>query len=301
MAAKPFDPTLKALVESSPEDWPVFVGQPPAPTEVIDADVATVSGAADKVLRVRAAPPYLLHLEFQAGHDAVALPGLLHLRNALLDERHGLPVRSAAVLLRPAADSPTLTGVRARGFDGEAPHDVFRYQVIRVWQLPAEALLAGGLGTLPLAPIGAATETELPVIIERMKERLGRRAARARAAGLWASTFILLGLRYSKDAARDLLRGVLTMRESTTYMAILEEGMAEGITKGAIAEAKKFLLLFGTDRLGPPDAAVNKALDRINDLTRLEALGERLLRATSWQELLDLPAPRRRNGKRQKP
>ncbi|OWK35712.1 hypothetical protein [Fimbriiglobus ruber] len=56
MTPKPFDPTLKALVETSPESWPAFVGGPPGPTDVIDADIATVSGAADKVIRVRADP-----------------------------------------------------------------------------------------------------------------------------------------------------------------------------------------------------------------------------------------------------
>ncbi len=61
MADKPYDPTLKDLVEAGPDDWPVLTGQPQAPTEVIDADIATVSGAGDKVLRVRAEPPYLLH------------------------------------------------------------------------------------------------------------------------------------------------------------------------------------------------------------------------------------------------
>ena len=54
MATKPFDPTVKTLVETSPGDWPVLLGLPAAPTEVIDADIATVSGAGDKALRVRA-------------------------------------------------------------------------------------------------------------------------------------------------------------------------------------------------------------------------------------------------------
>jgi hypothetical protein len=90
MAAKPFDPTLKTLVEASPADWPVLLGLPPAPTEVTDADIATVSGARDKVLHVRAAARYLVHLEFQSGHDAAGLPRLLHLRNTFL-ENHRLP------------------------------------------------------------------------------------------------------------------------------------------------------------------------------------------------------------------
>ncbi|MHB1425364.1 MAG: hypothetical protein ACYC3I_19510 [Gemmataceae bacterium] len=60
MIAKPYDPTLKTLVEIEPESWPVLLGYRKAPTEVIDADIATVSGAADKVLRVAGAPAYLL-------------------------------------------------------------------------------------------------------------------------------------------------------------------------------------------------------------------------------------------------
>jgi hypothetical protein len=136
MTVKPYDPTLKALVEIEPESWPALLGRPRGPTEVIDADIATVSGAADKVLRVGAAVPYLLHLEFVAGHDAAELPAKLVVRNGLLDERHGLRVRSSVVVLRPEADSPRLTGVHERSFpDEEEPYLTFRYKVLRVWQL----------------------------------------------------------------------------------------------------------------------------------------------------------------------
>src|SRR5271155_57083 len=110
MTPKPFDPTVKVLVETEPTSWPVLLGRPTGPTAVIDADIATVSGAADKVLRVSADPPYLLHLEFVPGHDAATLPRKLHVRNGLLEDRHELRVRSGAVLLCPEADSPQLTG-----------------------------------------------------------------------------------------------------------------------------------------------------------------------------------------------
>ena len=149
MSRKPYDPALKALVETEPESWPALLGRPAGPTEVIDADVATVSGAADKVLRVAADPPYLLHLEFVAGHDASTLPRKLLIRNGLLEDRHNLGVRSAVVLLRPEADSPQLTAVYERGFPGEPAYLTFRYQVVRVWRLPPEPLLVGGLALLP--------------------------------------------------------------------------------------------------------------------------------------------------------
>src|SRR5262249_920645 len=141
---KSFDPTLKDMVEAEPEAWPAFVGSPTGPTRGIDADIATVSGAADKGLPVDADPPYLWHLEFGTGHEVPDLPRKLHVGNSLLEDRHDLPVRSVVVLLRPEADSPQLTGVYERGFPDEEPYLRFRYQVVRVWQLPPELLLTGG-------------------------------------------------------------------------------------------------------------------------------------------------------------
>jgi hypothetical protein len=132
VTTKPYDPTLKALVEIDPESWPALLARPMGPTEVIDADIATVSGAADKVLRVSADPAYLLHLEFVSGHDAPALPRKLHVRNALLEDRHELPVRSSVMLLRPDADSRQLTGMYTRAFSGQEAYLTFLYQVVRV-------------------------------------------------------------------------------------------------------------------------------------------------------------------------
>jgi len=278
MADKPFDPTLKTLVEVGPADWTVFAGQPAAPTRIIDADIATVSGAADKVLRVEANPPYLLHLEFVAGHDAADLPSALNKRNVLLDDRHGLLVRTVVVLLRPSANSPALTGVRERGFPEEVPYNVFGYRVIRVWQVPPDQLLAGGLGTLPLAPISAVTAGELPGIIEQMERRLRRREARHLAGQLWAATYLLLGLRHSPALAQALLRGVRSMKESSTYQAIVQEG--------AIKEARKLLLRLGSKQFGRRSARTQAALEKVSDLGQLETLIERIRTVESWDALL---------------
>jgi predicted transposase YdaD len=191
-------------------------------------------------------------------------------------------VRTVVVLLRPAADSPALTGLRQRSFPEELPYNVFGYRVIRVWQIPPGQLLAGGLGTLPLAPISAVTEGELPGIIKQMERRLRRPEARRRAGQLWAATYILLGLRHSPTVAQALLQGVLSMKESTTYQAILQEGLAEG----AVKEARKLLLRLGTKQLGRPSARTQGALEKIADLSRLEALIDRLRTVKSWHALL---------------
>src|SRR5262245_2383625 len=208
-----YDPTLKALVEVEPGSWPPLTGDPPGPTEVIDADIATVSGAADKVLRVATAAPYLLHLEFVAGHDSATLPGKLHVRNALLGNRDGLPVRSVALLLRPEADSPRVTGLHEHSFPGEAPYLSFNYRAVRVWQLSPDVLLKGGLAPLALTPISAVTEADLPGIIKQMERRLSTRRVRRQAPTVWGAAYILAGLCYSPALAEQLFRGVLSMKE----------------------------------------------------------------------------------------
>ena len=308
MTAKPYDPTLKALVEAEPASWPVLFGHAKAPTTVIDADIATVSGAADKVLRVSTDPPYLLHVEFVSGHDAASLPGVLVMRNSLLGNRHGLRVRSGVVLLRPESDSPQLTGAYKRAFPDESPYLTFRYAVVRVWQLAPEPLLRGGLGVLPLAPISGVTESQLPGIIKRMEQRLHGRRSRQQALLVWGAAYILLGLRYSPDLAAQLFRGVMSMRESSTYQAILQEGLQKGqqeglrmgLAEGAVVEARKLLRLLGERHFGPADSQTVAALEGIDDLARLEDLCTRLPAMGSWRELLELSAGRSRGGRRRR-
>jgi hypothetical protein len=158
-----------------------------------------------------------------------------------------------------------------------------------VWQLPVDQVLAGGLGTLALAPICAVGPGEVRGVIARMKERLSGPQAPRRAADVWAATYVLLGLRYTDELANALFAEVLGMEESATYQAIVRRGRAE--------EARHLLLLQGEAKFGPPPAAPRAALEGLTDLARLEELGVRILSAGSWEELF-APPRRRRNGPR---
>jgi predicted transposase YdaD len=133
-----------------------------------------------------------------------------------------------------------------------------------------------------------------------MGQRLRGRRARQQAPVVWAAAYVLLGLRYSPELAAQLFRGVVSMKESSTYQAILEEGRAQGRTQGAVV-ARKVLRAAGDRAFGAPDAKTAQAIDRIEDLARLEELCDRLPTAGSWQELLARPAPTRRRGGRQSP
>ena len=84
----PIDDALKHLTELSPQDWVVRGGWPAAAAALIDADIGTISGAADKAIRVSSTPDWLLAIDFQSGHDSLAkLPDLL-LYNSALFKRH---------------------------------------------------------------------------------------------------------------------------------------------------------------------------------------------------------------------
>jgi hypothetical protein len=91
------------------------------------------------------------------------------------------------------------------------------------------------------------------------------------------------------------------MRESDTYMAIIEEGIEKGIAmgiekgvgmgieKGRLEEARKMILRIGHKRLGPPEEAVKSDLAGISSSERLELLLERVIEVASWRELLATP------------
>jgi predicted transposase YdaD len=279
--AKPFDATLKDLVEKYPGDWLVPMGLSAiGPVTVIDADLSTITTQADKIIRVDDPEPWLMHLDLQAGYDPHLDRRSLKY-NVLAHDRHELPVHTVIVLLRPQANAPNLTGI----YRYRPPHSKsevqFLYQIIRLWELPVEAIMAGGLGTLPLAPLCKVGEAELPIVISRMEQRIRAEAPAAELPALWTSTYILMGLRYPPEVAAHLLRGVRDMKESSTYQAILDEG--------SMTEARRLLLLQGTERFGPPDARTRRAIERARSIGRLEKLMLRLLTVSSWQELLNPP------------
>jgi len=283
-----FDATLKSLLEDAPNDRPRLLGIADPQARVIDSDTSTISGAADKVLRLEGPPPSILHLEFQSGPDA-SIPCALNVYNSVLEKRHELPVQTVLVLLAPRAELAVIDGRYRRFLPGRAtPYREFHYDVLRVWQLPVNQLPAGGLGTLPLAPISAVPAAQLPSLLGQMKKRLAKHPDRGRVGRLWTAVYVLLGLRYEQAMVAQLLQGVLGMKESVTYQAIVAEGKSEG----AREELRKVLLSLGEECCGTPapDWAAT-ALDQIDNLEQLEALAKKVLRVKHWEDLL--PKPRK--------
>jgi hypothetical protein len=116
-----------------------------------------------------------------------------------------------------------------------------------------------------------------------MVARLERESSPGGMRRLLTAAFVLTGLRIPRSASRQLFQGVQYMRESDTYLAILDEGQ--------VKLAKKLIWRWGATRLGAPDEAVKATVDAMteDDLDRLERMLDHIHTINSWQELLAIP------------
>ena len=173
--AKPFDATMRKLIELEPAAWLRFLHIPvsdPACVKVIDSNLSTVIAEADRVLWVDEPMPWIEHVELQAARD-IELPDRVHGYSTLLHRSRKVPVHTTIVLLRPVADGPELTGTHEiRDRQGDV-YDWFRYDIVRVWQQPVDEVLAAGLPVLPLAPVAAVSAERLPEVLVAISERFG--------------------------------------------------------------------------------------------------------------------------------
>lgn len=275
--SKPFDATTRELLETFPKDWlRVLLRLDVQHVSVLDSDLSTITSEADKVLRIDDQVPWLIHFELQSGTDRT-LPLRLQRYNLLLHVRHELPVQSVTLLLRREADTPALTGLlQHRLPDGRMYHE-FRYDVVRLWEMPVEQILAGDIGVLPLAPLSRVATPDLPRVFRRMGERL-EAAEREVVSKIWTATYLLMGLSYPGELIDRLFEEVGAMEESITYQKILR--------RGRIEEARQILMRVGRKRFGPPDEAVVATIQGLNDLEQVETLAERLLDVANWKQLL---------------
>jgi len=284
----PFDATLKDLGGDYPADFLTTFDRPqPGPITLLNVDLSTVTTAADLVIGVGEPLGEIIHLDFQSSAAAWKHADVL-VYNALLYADYHVPVYSFVILLRPQAAHSNLSGAVRYSSPLRPGSMNFTYEVVPLWERPAEAFLTGPLGTTPLAMLGALREglpaqDGLTAVAQRLIVRLEQEAPADQARKLLTAAFVLTGLRVKRDVARQVFRGVQAMKDSDTYLAIVEEGEE--------SKAKNVILRQGQKRFGPADESITAQLNSLTDLDRLDRLIDRLFDATaaSWQELLDTP------------
>jgi hypothetical protein len=271
--SKPFDATLKDLICSYPADWLTQFGVPVTETPiVISADLSTVTAAADTLIRVG---DLVVHIDVESGPDD-SLARRMLLYNVLAHHHSGLPVRSIAVMLRPKAQRASLSD--RVDYEGLS----FRFQIVRMWEIPADELLRAGVGLLPLAvlgkpPAGKTREQALPSQAERIVDR-AEREAKPDLVKLMTATYILASMQIEPEVAREVINHVLDLRDSPGYKFLLREG--------AIEHTQELILKLARKQLGDPDEKQEARLRAIKDLDRLDRIALKAPKAKSWDSLL---------------
>ncbi|MBC8138091.1 MAG: hypothetical protein H8F28_19595 [Fibrella sp.] len=306
---KPFDVSLKNLIGDNPKDWLTLFDLPSnTPIVELDSDVSGMSLAADRLYKIGTGRnAYGLHAELESGHKGKSLPRRLLEYSVFAETRHGLLFRSVAVLLTKGASSPAITGRLERRLPNGMLIHAFHYDVIRVYEIPAEELLQSGLSVVPLASLGSLPDGDLPRIVDRMGRRFRTEATDTDdLRRLWTAAWLLMSARHSPRVAESLLKGaveaVLKLEDFPLYDYLKEKGMTEGRAvgiemgraegrvegrvEGRTEGVRDMVLRIGAKRFGEPSDEVRSALVAVSDLERLQQFAERLFEKESWEELL---------------
>jgi hypothetical protein len=245
--SKPYDATMKDLGAESPADFLATFDRPTTePIRPINVDLSTVTTAADLVLGLGDPLREVVHIDFQASADEAKGADVL-VYNGLLFRQYRVPVHSILGLLRPQAAHSEVTGSI----------------------------------TYSARPEGADLIEGLTGVAQRLIQRLEGEPGTRQKKRLLTAAFVPTGLRVKPSQARQVFAGVRAMRESETFMAILDEGRE--------IEARRAIRLVARRILGEPDEQTVTHLEGITDIDRLERIIQRAAIAPNWQDLLDTP------------
>lgn len=307
---KPFDATLNSLIDNHLQEWVDYlaarIGVASGPVTPLDTDLSA-NFQADRLFRLERDPVEAIHLELESsGH--LGIPDRLLRYNVFATNAQRLPVFTVVILLRPAANATDLTSVLQRQYPDGTDYLMFRYTVIRLWEESSARLLNAGPGLAPLAMLTNDAAGQLEETLVEVHTRLEQaNIPRSEIKEVLGSTYVLCGLRYQEARLQQLFtRFSMTLEDSTTYQAILNKGITQGVTQGItqgrsegitvgqhdgrLEEAKRLLVNLGTRRFGPPTSEQLAAIQTTAELDKLEHLFETAFTATDWASLLSTPS-----------
>ena len=292
--SKQYDATLNLMFDQEPAKWGSYLaselGLPDGQITVLDTDLSSTLQA-DRLFRVDGPVCAIVHLEIESsGH--LKIPERLLRYNVVTRGVYELPVHSVLMLLRPEANASDLTGnYLIYGADKE-PYITFRYSVLRVWEKSIEDFFAAGAVLAPLALLTNEADADPQSAFTRLRERLKVEAIPVSLEKkLIGAAFILCGLRYSDELIEVLYRELhMTLEDSTSYQFIFKkgkaEGRAEGKAEGFVEGAQRTIILQGSKRFGSPTETAISVIRNNKDPERLERMLDRVLDATTWDDLL---------------
>ena len=233
-----FDNVSKHLVQTYPADIARFgLGREDVEVlDVLDVEQPTVEArAADSLIRARVGGvAALVHTEFQTGDSTdVPMPRRMAGYVGRAVERHGLPVFSSVIYLRPEAghNDP------GRWEQHHAGHRVLvEYRVIRLIEMDGPGVLnAGRAGLLPFAALmgrepGVAPAAWVQHCADAVEALPSPRRAKVE---LLAGMAVLGGLVLGSAVVTEII-GEEIMQESSVVQYFTEKAMEKGLERGLI-------------------------------------------------------------------
>ena len=292
-----FDTVAKHLIQTHPADFARFTLQRDdiQDVEVLDTEQPNVRRP-DSLLQVRVGgKEVLVHHEFQTT-DSTDPPMPLRMAGYIgrLIERYGLPVYAHVIYLRPDA------GRRDPGYYLQEHPDypiVIRYKVLRLNQLPGQAVLdSGSVGLLPFAPLmqppaGQAKAAWLEHCVAKAWDMPLERPVKA---DVLTGLTLLSGLVYNPQTVtaityKEYLMDL--MRESPFAQYLTQQAREEGIEQGGRERAIEDLLDVLEIRFGlaasDPLAARLGAIDDVQHLKQLHRAAIQVPSLEAFRNLLD--------------
>jgi predicted transposase YdaD len=274
-----WDGVMKRLVRGYAKHFARWLTEEAVFVRALDIELKNQHLFADALLEVLLhGKPALLHIEFQVYDDPEMEMRLLEYNVLASRQYRHLPVYSYVIYLRKAgkiAESPLV-----RTFpDGEVIHRFF-FRVIKLWEIPAEALLqTGWIGVLPLVTLTDGGKQ--PEVVREMIDRL----ASVEEYDLLAISEVVGGLVFRKGPELEWFKRRFNMfqdilRESPIYQEIVEQGLE----KGKIQGQREMLLDLVQMRFPELLTLAKQQTDGITDPGVLPSLNHKLFAAQTVEE-----------------
>jgi hypothetical protein len=242
--------------------------------------------------------PCIVAVEFQSRPDPDMFGRMLNYLSGLWLACRPDEERGSRFQLGAAVVNLTGHGVASQRMERTNPDMVVELRAVErnLEGESADELLAGvesgrwSRHLLPWVPLMAGADN--PDLIDRWKRLAETEPDRRRRANLSVLAGIFADRANRKDLWAESLRR-WDVEESTFFNELVATALARrearGEARGMVEGARNTLLRQGKKKFGPASAGVEAAIIAITDHTQLEQIAERVLDATSWEELLATP------------
>lgn len=299
----PSDSPLKQLVSAFITDFAAWLLQAEvSEARPLNVELPTAPLTADQVFQVTLSDGrvLVLHLEFQGRRSPQPMAWRMLEYMARLAGTHRVDLWSVVFYVGRGAGADDPGQYQVQGPAG-TPSLAWSYQVIRLWQMPAEALEA--LGRVALLPLVGQTQMASPeVVLPRVVARL-RRVPEAESRGRLLTALLALMQEEEMVTMVERLLEDDAVLVDTPYLRRIrsegrEEGREEGRQEGELRGRRRGIIEALRLRFDLPEAVTDQMehdLETLSDASRLEALFAAAIQRPSLAEFQTALAQARRS------